>query len=216
LDKLDFDKSWAYETLKNIIKPKYKVCMLPLAFREDMISSKAEWEKAYNKLNGEHYGYSVMPLLNYGINDNNITLINCFVDSPESAKAKINASDILFLPGGFPDKIMDRLTELDLVNVVEQHGGIIMGWSAGAMVQCLDYYLSPDEDYPEFAYKKGLNCIKDFAVEVHYRNAPSQNKSIEKFIREKGKAVYTTENQSAIIVDGSKVTLLGNAKVYQL
>lgn len=109
---------------------------------------------------------------------------------------------------------MSRLSEFDLISTIEQHEGIIMGWSAGAMIQCLDYYISPDKDYPQFIYLKGLDCIKDFAVEVHYKNTEVQNNSIEKYIRETEKKVYTTEHQSAIIVDGCKITLLGNANIY--
>ena len=215
-DKLDFNESWAYETLKNIIKPEHKICIIPFAYPDEWIKNKEEWEKAYNIIDGEHYQYMVEPFYTYGIDDNNITLVNYFTDSTERAKAKIHGSDIIFFTGGFPDKIMDRLSELDLINAVEEHDGIIMGWSAGAMMQCYDYYISPDEDYPEFVYKKGLRCVEDFAVEVHYKNTDAQNKSIEKYILEKGKKVYTTERQSAIIVNGSEVTLLGNAKIYQV
>jgi peptidase E len=89
------------------------------------------------------------------------------------------------------------------------------GWSAGAMMQCFDYYISPNEDYPEFVYKKGLRCIEDSDVEVHYKNIDTQNKSIKKYIREKGKVVYTREPQSAIIIEAKEVTLLGNAKIYE-
>ncbi len=64
--------------------------------------------------------------------------------------------------------------------------------------------------------KKGLRCIDNFAVEVHYKNTDSQNKSIEKYIIENGKMVYTTQQKSAIIVDGENISLLGNAKVYQI
>lgn len=216
LDGLDFNESWAYKTLKNIIKPEYKICVIPFAFHEDWIKNEAEWEKSYNKITGEHYKNIAVPFYTYGIEDNNITLINYFTDNSESAKAKINSADIVFFTGGFPDKIMSRLSELGLINTVEQHSGIIMGWSAGAMMQCSQYYISPDKDYPEFIYEKGLRCIDNFAVEVHYKNTDSQNKSIEKYIRENGKMVYTTQQQSAIIVDGDNLSLLGNAKVYQI
>ena len=215
LDKLDFNENWAFETFKNIIKPEHKICIIPFAFHEEWIKNEEEWQKSYNKVSGEQYKEIALPLYDYGIVDNNIVLVNYFRDSIESAKAKVNASDIIFFTGGYPDKIIDRLSEFDLIRVVEQHEGIKMGWSAGAMMQCFDYYISPDEDYPEFVYKRGLSCIKDFAVEVHYKNSESQNKSIEKYICEKGKKVYTTERQSAIIVDGNKVTLLGNAKRYK-
>jgi peptidase E len=215
LDKLDFNESWAYETFRKIIKPEHKLCVVPFAFHEDWIRNEEEWEKSYNKLNGEHYESTVAAFYTYGIDDKNITLINYFVDGVESAKAKVRESDIILFTGGFPDKMMNRLEEFDLIDIIEQHNGIIMGWSAGAMMQCSEYYISPDNDYPEFVYKKGLKCIKDFAVEVHYKNIDSQNSSIERYMREKGKIVYTTEPHSAIIVDGGVVKLLGNAKIYK-
>ncbi|SHH33848.1 Peptidase E [Clostridium collagenovorans DSM 3089] len=216
LDGLDFHESWAYKALKNIIKPEYKICVIPFAFHEDWIKNEAEWKKSYNKISGEYYKNIVTPFYTYGIEDDNVTLVNYFTDSSEGAKTKINSADIVFFTGGFPNKIMSRLLELDLVNTVEHHSGIIMGWSAGAMIQCSDYYISPDKDYPEFIYEKGLRCIENFAVEVHYKNTDSQKKSIEKYIRENRKMVYTTQKQSAIIVDSDKVTLLGNAKVYKI
>jgi peptidase E len=216
LDKLDFDEAWAFETLKNIIKPEYKICIIPFAFHESWIKDKEEWEAFYNKIDGTEYVKIASPFYSYGINDTNLTLINYFSDSRDSAKAKINASNIIFFTGGFPDKTMRRLSEFDLINFVEQYKGIKMGWSAGAMMQCFDYFISPDEDSPEFVYKNGLRYIEDFAVEVHYKNTDIQNDSIKKYIFERGKIVYTTEHQSAIIVDGSNITLLGNAKIYQI
>jgi peptidase E len=215
LDKLDFNEAWAYETLKNIIKPEYKICIIPFAFHEKWIKDKEEWEELYNKIDGKEYMKIVSPFYTYGIKENNITLINYFTDSSDSSKAKINTSDIIFFTGGFPDKMMIRLLEFDLINILQQNEGIKMGWSAGAMMQCYDYFISPDEDYPEFVYKKGLRCIEDFAVQVHYKNTHTQNNSVKKYKYEKGKIVYTTEHQSAIIVDGINIILLGNAKIYQ-
>jgi cyanophycinase len=212
LDGLDFDKAWAYDKFKEIIKSGSNVSVIPFSFHEEWIKNTDDWDKSYDKLKGHHYGNIVMPFQTYGIEEKNIVWINYFADNNDSAKEKVNSSDIIFFTGGFPDKIMNRLAEFDLINTIEQHKGIIMGWSAGAMMQCSDYYISPDKDYPEFSYAKGLNCIKDFAVEVHYKNTEVQNESIKKFIRETGKRVYTTAPQSAIIVDHGKATLLGNAK----
>ena len=215
LDGLDFDKAWAYGTLKNIIKTDCKITIVPFSFHEDMIKNVEEWGSCYNKKNGEYYSKIVLPFLAYGIREDNIRWINYFEDDKNSSKDKINTSDIIFFTGGLPDKIMSRLAEFDLTNTIEQHQGIIMGWSAGAMIQCYDYYISPDKDYPKFSCEKGLNCIKDFAVEVHYKSIEAQNESINKYIDETGKKVYTTGSQGAIIVDGRKVILLGNAKMYK-
>jgi peptidase E len=102
-----------------------------------------------------------------------------------------------------------------LLNTIEAYQGIIMGWSAGSLVQCEDYYISPDEDYPEFQRYIGLKGNKDFAVEVHYQGEPQQIESIEKYIRETGNKVYVTTSESAIIVEDRRVKLLGNAKEYR-
>ncbi len=37
-----------------------------------------------------------------------------------------------------------------------------MGWSAGAMMQCSQYYISPDKDYPEFIYEKRTKMYRQF------------------------------------------------------
>ncbi|MBP2022608.1 peptidase E [Clostridium punense] len=215
LDKLDFHQPWAYETFKNIIKPDHKVCIIPFAFHEDWIKDAEQWESLYNKHSGGEYLRMITPFYAYRISDDNVTLINYFTDNSHSAKEKINESNIIFFTGGFPEKTMRRLKEFDLIETLENHPGIKMGWSAGTMMQCEDYYISPDDDYPEFVYEKGLSYVKDFAVEVHYKNTESQNKSIERYMAEKGKRVYTTEPESAIIVNGNEVALLGNAKLYK-
>lgn len=213
LDKLDFHQPWAYETFKNIIKSEHKICIIPFAFHEDWLKNEEQWETFYDKHNGGEYLRT--PFYAYGISDDNITLINYFTDDSHSAKEKINESHIIFFTGGFPEKTMRRLKEFDLIETLQNHPGIKMGWSAGTMMQCEDYYISPDDDYPEFVYEKGLSYIKDFAVEVHYKNTDSQNESIERYMAEKGKRVYTTEPESAIIVKGDEVVLLGNAKLYK-
>lgn len=215
LDKLDFHQPWAYETFKNIIKSHHKISIIPFAFHEDWIKDAEQWESLYNKINGEEYLKMTTPFHAYGISDDSITLINYFTDDSHSAKEKINESHIIFFTGGFPEKTMRRLEEFNLIETLENHHGIKMGWSAGTMMQCEDYYISPDDDYPEFLYEKGLSYAKDFAVEVHYKNTESQNESIERYMAEKGKRVYTTEPKSAIIVKGDEVVLLGNAKLYK-
>lgn len=215
LDGLDFNESWAYETLKNIIRPECKICMLPFAFNEEWIKNEEEWGAAYNKINGKYYKPSISPFYAYGIKDENINMVNYFTDNNESAREKLQSSHIIFFTGGLPDRIMKRLEEFDLIGAVEQHKGIIMGWSAGAMMQCSSYFISPDKDYPSFLYKKGLSCIKNFAVEVHYKNTSIQKASIERYMKEKGNSVYTTEPGGGIIVEDETITLLGTAKLYE-
>lgn len=214
LDSLDFHKEYAFNTLKDIIKADMQVVIIPFSFHGDWIPNAEAWEKSYNRINGQYYQDIITPFLSYGISENNIEFINYYKDDTNTAKSKIAKSHIIFFTGGFPEKIMERLKEFNILTTVEEYSGIIMGWSAGAMMQCENYYVSPDKDYPEFVYGTGLKRISDFTVEVHYKGTETQIESMKKYIKETGNEVYTTEKESAIIVDNGQVILLGNAKKY--
>lgn len=88
--------------------------------------------------------------MNYGVKEENINWINYFKDTYENAKVKIRNSNILFLTGGLPVKMMSRLIEFDLIDDIESFTGVIIGSSAGAMVQIAEYHITPDEDYNIF------------------------------------------------------------------
>ena len=108
-----------------------------------------------------------------------------------------------------------RIQEFDLEDVMLQHDGIVMGYSAGAVIQLSEYHLSPDDDYPEFSYYQGLPFLNDFYLEVHYENKDIQNKAIEKVLKEKNKIVYAlVYGKGALIVDNGKKKILGEVKIF--
>ena len=83
--------------------------------------------------------------------------------------------------------MMDRIKEFDLYDILMQHDGILMGYSAGAVIQLAEYHLSPDDDYPEFKYYEGLPYLNDFYMEVHYEGTAVQDESIQRVLAERGK-----------------------------
>lgn len=152
----------------------------------------------------------------YGVPEKNITFINYFSDTKESAKQKIAQADIVYFLGGLPDKMVERIQELDLWDALQAHDGVVMGYSAGALVQLAEYHLSPDEDYPAFGYYKGVPYLKDFYLEVHYENSEIQNQSIQRVLQERNHTVYATVcGKGAIIVEDGVVRLLGDVKVFE-
>ena len=162
-----------------------------------------------------YYGGIVGGFTSYGISENNIEFINYFTDSKESAAQKIAKADIIYFLGGLPDRMMDRIKEFELYDILMKHNGIVMGYSAGAVIQLAEYHLSPDEDYSEFQYCKGLPYLNDFYLEVHYEATKIQNEAIERVLTERGKTVYATVSGSgAILVDNGNVKLLGNVKIF--
>ena len=112
--------------------------------------------------------------------------------------------------------MMDRIKEFDLYDTLMQYDGIVMGYSAGAVIQLSEYQLSPDGDYPEFGYYEGLPYLHDFYVEVHYEGADVQNEAINRVLLERsGKTVYATvDGSGTIIVDNGSLKLLGDVKKY--
>ncbi len=210
LEGYDIAVSWLYDELKAYIKPNHKVAVIALAYRDNRVKNLDDWNVLYDKNNGKYYNGIVDGLTAYGISVDNIKFINYFTDSKETAKQKIENADILYFPGGLPDRMFERIKELDLYDTIVNHKGIVMGYSAGAVIQLSEYHLSPDDDYPEFSYYEGLGYLNDFYLEVHYEGADIQDASIRRVIKERGKTVYATYlGNGAIIVDDGDVKLLG-------
>ena len=92
---------------------------------------------------------------------------------------------------------------------------LIMGYSAGAVIQLAEYHLSPDDDYPEFKYYEGLPYLNDFYLEVHYEGKDAQKAAIQKVLEERKKTVYATAiMKGAILVDNGIIKLLGDVEEY--
>lgn len=210
----NFHEQWAKHEVKKYISSNDKVLIIPFSFGEK-ISNDTEWQDAYNKDYGMYYKSVVLPFLSYGIKEENIEWINYFKDIKEAAKEKVRNSDMIFFTGGLPDKMMYRLKEFNLVSEIENFKGIIIGSSAGAMIQTSEYHITPDKDYNTFSYNKGLNLIKNFNIEVHYEEAEIQKHSINKVLNEKIDTVYAIKDAGGIIVDNERITLLGDVEIFK-
>jgi len=216
LSLYNFDEDWCYTVLKYIIKENHSVLIIPFSYHDDWLKDEFDWDKAFNNQYGTHYKEIVSPFLSYGIDENNIKWINQFKDSIDLMKEKIKKSDIIFFTGGYPDKMFDKLKKYDLIDILESFDGIMIGSSAGAMVQISEYHVTKDLDYDRFDYYNGLDIIKDFDIEVHFENTELQNLSILRCISEKKKPVYSISNDGAVLVINGKVYTLGNAKKWDV
>ena len=143
----NFDENWCYSILKNIIKDNHNVLIIPFSYDDNWLKDEKDWNRAFSSEYGTHYKEIVSPFLSYGINEKNIKWINQFVDSIDLMKLKIRNSDILFFTGGYPDKMMAKFQKYDLVHELENFNGIMIGTSAGAMVQIREYHITKDSDY---------------------------------------------------------------------
>lgn len=209
----NFHEDWARDKVGEYISPNDRVLIIPFSFGQE-INDEEDWEHSYSKEDGEHYKEIIEPFLYYGIKEKNINWINYYKDTIKSAQAKVRNSDIIFFTGGFPDKLKSRLNDFHLIDRLESYKGIMIGSSAGAMIQIAEYHITPDEDYDKFKYSRGLNIIKDFGIEVHYEARDIQKQSIEKLLNEKKDLVYAITNNGGLIFDNGKTILLGEVESF--
>lgn len=112
--------------------------------------------------------------------------------------------------------MMERIHALELEGPLLRHTGLVMGYSAGAVIQLAEYHLSPDEDYPHFRYEQGLGYLDGFYLQVHYQGTAAQKAAIRRVLTERSKTVYATAFQKgALLTDGQTVHLLGDVKVFR-
>lgn len=208
LSSYDFHEKWAQEVMKPLLNKKMKVVVIPFSFDRKEVQNIAEYDLQYSS-NGKHIPYILRPFHYYGIND--IEFIDYFRDDIERAYKKILSADVIFLTGGLPDQYLERLQEFQLVSIIKASKALIIGASAGAMIQIDHYHITPDDDYPYYHYQKGLGLVNGFEVEVHYCHSQIQDAGIARVINEKGLPTYTIANDGGLLVDGSKIKTFGNA-----
>ena len=216
LEGYNIDEPWLYDALKGYLKPTHRVAVVAFSFRDTSVRNASDWMAFYGKENGRFYKAIVKGIGSYGIPSENISFINYFTDTMETAKEIIKEADILYFLGGLPDKMMERIREFELTDTLARFDGIVMGYSAGALIQLAEYHLSPDRDYPEFGYYGGLPYLKGFYLEVHYEGRDEQNEAIRRVLSERNAPVYATASmRGAIIVDAGVIKPLGDVRIFK-
>ncbi len=215
LSGYNFGEEWGKDTIKKYIRSEDKIVVIPFAFSEAWINNSNEWDNAYSREYGKYYRELIKTFGELGVSEDNITWINFFKDKKEDMKKVIEESDVVFFTGGLPDRAVERVLDKGLFNYISK-AKIVMGASAGALMQLKDYHISPDEDYSEFSYQSGLGLIKsNFYIEVHYEDTEVQYSCIKKVLKEKTDTVYAIKEQGGIILDDDKLILLGDVTTYQ-
>ena len=197
------DEKWCVPALRPLIHPDDEVCVLAFSFFDDT-KNLSDWNRQYKPGQGIFYRSNTDVFFKYGLKESQVHWVNYFTDSPEQMRKTIERSNILLLTGGAPDLMMKRIREKKLLKTLKHYQGLIIGYSAGAMVQLAKYLITPDEDYPDFSWQKGIGWISDFDVEVHYHGSRIQKEGIERAIKEGKRPVAAIDEKGGVIVDENK------------
>lgn len=209
------DAPWCFPVLKKQIQKEDEVCVFAFSFFDDTKTIE-DWNRQYKPGQGIYYKSNTDVFFRYGIKKEQIHWVNYFQDTKVEMENKILNSSIIFFTGGAPDLMMKRIREFKLTSLLKNYQGIMMGYSAGAMMQLDQYHITPDDDYPTFTYEQGLGCLSGFAIEPHYRATKLQKESIQKVREEKHKSVYAIYEDGGMMINNQKIELFGNVDVFEM
>ena len=214
LSKLNIGESWAYPQLSKLLHPCHHVTVLPFSFWDSEVYSNESWAVAYRP-GGKYYNEITEGFSTYGITPLQFTFINYFSDDEVIFARALQKSEILFLTGGAPDLTMLRLQEKGFAPLIRSYPGIVIGCSAGAMVQCGCFHITPNRFYPTFLHQEGLGLLPaNYGVEVHYVPDSRHTESIKRTIQETGRQILLLDNESGAVFRNEQWFLLGNAKFF--
>lgn len=198
LNSFRFAEPWCRKEIGRYLRADMRVLVFPFAFRPEQIPDAREWEKRYNRENGIFSMGLAEVFRQYGIPISKIEWVNYFTPGADLPR-KIAESDVIYFCGGEPELLYDRLSELGLLAPLKQFEGIVMGDSAGAVVQFDRYHDQP-----------GLGYLRDFDLEVHYTGEAAQNAEIRQLLTAHGRPVFALGPRAALIAADDGVYPLGD------
>lgn len=205
--------------LKKLIKKDCKVVLISWAFpiELDYHSFNNEWFKK----DGTRYNKYVKPLLDLGLNKNQITILNCYdKNNIHNFKNIIKNSDILVICGGNPEMLYSKVVqETEILYEIKHYKGIIIGASAGADLQLKRYFITAKNNYYKyFAFYDGFGILDDpFYLDVHSINNHLYLSKLQKIAEEKQKNIYAIFDDGAIIFNraNTELKIFGNVKLFE-
>lgn len=213
LSRIEKSINYIKNDLKQIIKPNYKVAILPWTFPIEIDSNKLMND--FFKKGGKRYNRYINPLLELGINIDNIIICDCYKDSKETLKKIINEANVLLLPGGNPEMLYNKVVhDTEILYDIKYFKGIIIGESAGCELQLKRYFITAKNNYYKyFAFYDGFGVINDpFYMDVHSINNKMYLAKLQKVANETNKKVYAIFDDGAIILNrtNNEVKTYGN------
>ena len=108
-----------------------------------------------------------------GIEFQNVSLIEPSL-SPKEAQSLVKNADFVMLMGGDPFAQKEMCEKLHIMDALKSYDGIMMGFSAGAMLMSKYIIVTPcSEEYPDFRIERGLN-LDGISIYPHNNTAEKE------------------------------------------
>jgi dipeptidase E len=139
---------------------------------------------------------------------NSINFVS-YSDSKEYIEQKINCTSLIYLTGGLPSVLIERLKKRDINNLLLTYKGIIVGRSAGALALC-SHCITTVRSSSKVRIVDGLGLV-GITLKVHY--IPEKDDVFLCF--SKKEKVYAVPECSALVFDDDIFEVIGKAYLFE-
>jgi peptidase E len=126
----------------------------------------------------------------------------------EEIKEKICGSDLVYLTGGVPSMLIERLRKLGVDSLLKDFEGIIVGRSAGALALCRKCVITYRSNR-EAKVIEGLGLV-DLTLKAHYKLG------IDEKLKELSKTqdIFAVPKGSALIYEDGNLSFINNVYLF--
>lgn len=140
-------------------------------------------------------------------------------DSLQEIAEKVDASDLIYLPGGNIGLLVDRLRNAKADSLIREYGKIIVGNSAGALALCNNYVAMKKRNRESTAELVSGVGLVDFAVSVHYESRiVGSTRSLDEQLRRLSERVevkiYAIPEKCALVCTNGSLTFMGDIYLF--
>ena len=184
--------------ISKVLEKKDQILIIPLAVKED--------DRRKSRINSIKEVFKKRGFVNFETIDEN-------KESLGVMKQKIKDSSAIFLTGGDPKLLVETLNNLNLMKSLNNFNGVIIGYSAGAMIfrKPIKIIGGIDNEYPNTrSVNLGLNLLR-FVVSPHYKNEQ------DRILLEESKtnSILAIADKSAVIFKEGKLSIIGKVFLFE-
>jgi peptidase E len=133
-----------------------------------------------------------------------------YSDSLEQIAAKVERSDLVYLPGGLTRVLVRRMRDKNVDSLLRKYDRVIVGRSAGALALGKECILTINRGNPVTMIVTGIRLV-DFSVKVHYN--PSRDGELKELSKE-GR-IYGIPEGSALVYDNGALSFIGDVYLFE-
>jgi dipeptidase E len=123
-------------------------------------------------------------------------------------KEKISESDVVYITGGVPSILVERLIKSGIRGLLEGFGGVIVGRSAGALALCRKCVITCRSS-SEVKIIDGLGLV-DVILKAHYKLG-SDKELVE---LSKKEDIFAVPKGSALVYDNNKLSAINDVYLF--